>query len=318
MSDAFLEFADANLHRSYPLTDDSSGKDQLNAFVIPSALISDIYLCAPNLPFVDCDQFYIMDILIRQAYIDITIGYNGLAQPLGVFKNIRMDGDLHDAYSFIPSEIQTNDQYAPLYAMTGQITIGRPESARPYLGQWVFAYADAKITATRVSKGLRNVQYISINGRLFSGHVQLREGSNVSLDVAEQVIGGESVTVITVNARVADTPDTQLTSDSDVLNALVALYGRPILTINGMYPDASRNFLIEGGDCSQVSTNAAGLVLGNPCATPCCDTDAAIEALLDSVANLNQRYAQLKTSQDGQASDINLLQQRVLGLTTET
>ena len=317
MADEFLEFADQNLHRSYPLTDDSSGVDQTGSFTLPSALLSDIYLCAPNLPFIRCDEFYIMDIVVRRAFIDVTIGYNGLPQPLGVFKNIRMDGELHATYQFIPSEIQTNDQYAPLYAMTGQITVGLPTSVRPWLGNWVFDFENAKITSTRVSKGLRNVQYISINNRLFTGNVQLREGANVTLDVAEQVIGGDVVTVITVNARVSDSPDAQLTSDGDVLSALIALYGQPVLTINGLFPDSSRNFQIDGGDCSQVATNVAGLVLGNPCATPCCDSDAAIDGILESIANLNQRYAQLKSGFDGQAADTNLLQQRMLGLSNE-
>jgi hypothetical protein len=315
MADIYTEFADQNLHRAYPLVDSADGMDLGNSFELPTELISDIYLCAPNLSIVDCSKFYIDYIIARRAFIEISIGYEGLSESLGVFRNISTGGvPLHSVYQFIPSEIQTNDDFAALYIMTGQITIGKPEVLLPHLGQWVFSPDATRITPTRISKGLRNVQYISVNNRIFSGNVQLREGSNLTMDVTE--VG--DLTIITFNANLLeDIGNVQLNSDADVLSALTNLYGVPVLTINGLFPDAARNFEVAGADCTLVDAVDAGIVITNPCADPCCDGDSELDALNQSIANLNQRYAQLKANTDAIASDVNVLQGRVQGLATE-
>jgi len=59
------------------------------------------------------------------------------------------------------------------------------------------------------------------------------------------------------------------------------------------------------------------IVIGNPCASPCCDEDANITALLESIANLNLRYAQLKAFLDSTASSVDSLQNKLLVLGSE-
>ena len=319
MSQVFKEFADANLHRVYPLIDSAGGVDTTGIFTLPTSLISDIYLCAPNIPEVDVEKFYIQNILVRQFFIDITIGYDDSAvtAPIGTFKNISTTANLHSTYSFVPSEIQSTDVFTPLYHMTGQIIIGDPTDTIRSLGSWSFDPDETYITPTRVARGLLNVQYISINNRLFTGNVKLREGANISMDVVTQTVDGETETTITINASLNAGAGLQLSSDQDVLDALIDQYGFPLQSINGILPAADRNFDVFGEDCTTVEPAANGIVLSNPCATPCCDEDANIESILDSIANLNLRYSQLKAFFDATAASINTQQSKLLSLSAE-
>jgi hypothetical protein len=324
MSEVYREFLDENLMRVYPFTDESGARDNTNSFILPSSLITDIYLCAPNLSWVDKTKFYISNILIRRYFIDIEISYDdpSVTRPLGVFKNISTTAALQSTYSFVPTEYQSNDQYTPLFHMTGQIVIGDPAESIQYLGSWSFNQADdahsTKIVSTRVALGLLNVQYISINGRLFTGNVRLREGSNVVMDVDQRTVNGVQETVVTISATLNADSNLQLVNDEDVLNALTSLYGRPLRTINGMLPDPDRNFNLLPADCTTIQQSGEhAVVVSNPCSVPCCDEDTNIDNILTSIANLNLRYSQLKSFYDAAATTLNSLQNKLLVLGTE-
>jgi hypothetical protein len=275
------------------------------------------------LPYVDTSKFYIENVLIRRAVIEITIGYDDpqVQGAIGVFKNISTAAPLHSKYDFTPFETQNTGQFAPLFFMTGQITIGDPTEALRSLGSWSFSPTDSEhstvISTTRVGKGLLNVQYISVNGQLMTGNVKLVEGDNVTLEVEDRTVNGIPETAVTVNASLTAGSSLQLASDEDILNELINRFGIPLRTINGLLPDANRNFRIIGEDCTTVEPLDAGVVISNPCATPCCDQDANIENILESIQNLNLRYSQIKAFYDSASSAIDSLQNKLLVLGAE-
>ena len=317
MSDVFREFADQNMHRVYPLIDSSTGEDTTGAFTIPTSLMTDIFLCAPNLPYIDITKFYVMNVTVRRFFLEITLGYDGVAEPLGSFKNIRVDMPLHSTYDFVPTEVQSNDAFTPLFFMTGQITIGSASDTVQKLGSWTFQPENAYVTPTRVSRGCLNVQYLQIDDRLLTGKVVIQEGANVQLEVNPRLVGGEWISVVTVAASLNATESLEINNDADILAALLADFGDPLLTVNGLYPDVDRNFTLLPADCTTIEDNQNGVVISNPCATPCCDEDSSIDSILTSIANLNLRYAQLKGYFDAQSSSINQLQNKLLVLGAE-
>jgi hypothetical protein len=310
MSQVFREFLDDNLHRVYPLEDNAASLDTTGFFRIPTSLISDIFLCAPDLPNVDTAKFYIRNVTVRRYTIEITLGYEDVDQPIGSFQNIRTDADLHTAYSFTPSQVRTNDDYAPLFFMTGQIVIGDPAPAVQTMGSWSFTPDNTRIIPVRVGRGVLNVRYLRVGNRLFTGMIKLREGTNVRMTVSTE--GDE--TVITFSAGLRADASLQIDNDADMLAALVADYGRPIVSINGLYPDTSRNFEVLGADCTEIVDGDHNVVISNPCATPCCEEDATVQQLLQSITNLNLRYAQLKAYFDAQGQAINVIQNKLLAL----
>lgn len=314
MSEIYTEWLDQNLHRVYPLQDDMTGQATNGNISIPTKLMSDIFLCVPNHPSIDIELFYISNITVRSRFIDISIGYEGVSDLIGSFSNIDMTASVHTTYLFTPLKQQTGDITALLFHITGQITMGELSALDTFIGSWNFDINTARITPTRMSEGLINVQYISVNDRLYSGTVRLLEGDNIELTAEEETIGGLPVTTITVSASLNSDSAVQLNNDEDVIDALVARFGRPLRTINGLLSDVDRNFRLEGADCTDVEDLTTGVVISNPCATPCCDEDENIADIQGSIANLNLRYAQLKASLDSGNREVTDLQNKFLSL----
>jgi hypothetical protein len=322
MSQTLQEFLDNNLHRVFPLEDSAPGWDINGVFQLPSTLISNLFLCVPDLPAIDVSKFYIQRIVIRTSFVDIYIGYDDAAvtEPLGVFKSIDTTAPVHSTYTFTPSELQTNDDFTPLYHMSGQITMGTFNEALALLGSWEFDYTNGQLVAGIISKGLLNVQYISINGRLFTGNVKLVEGANIVFEVDEQTVGSETITYITCNATLAADSDLQVVNDEDILTAFQLLYGGvPINTINGLLPDSERNFTLTAADCTTITPNQNGLTIENPCARPCCEEDENVVRILEDIANLNERYANLDSHYNTVSTAMQEMQNKllVLGSTIE-
>ena len=313
MTDVLREWLDANLHRCFPLEDNAASVDLTGYFTIPTSLMSDMFLCAPDIPVVDTAKFYIRNIVVRKLFIDITLGYEDVNVPIGAFKNIRTDADLHTVYDFTPARVQTDDDYTPLFFMTGQVIIGDPLPVTQKLGSWTFVPANTRICPTRIGRGVLNVRYLKIGSRLFTGAVKLREGANISMAVTTE--GAD--TVITISASLLAGSTTQINNDADLLAALLADYGRPIVSINGIYPDINRNFAVLGADCTEIEDGDHNIVVHNPCASPCCEENANVQQLMESITNLNLRYAQLKAYFDAQSTAVNTLQNKMLVLGAE-
>jgi len=306
----YQEFADQNLHRAFPLEDSAAGNDTSGSFVLPTSLMTDMYLCVPNIPEVDVEKFYVSSIIARRATIEIVVSYDDpqTPEPLGAFKGIIVNAAVQSTYLFSPSKVEAISPLSALYLITGQVTIGIAEETSRLLGNWRFDPSETSISPTRIARGLINVQYIQIGDRLLSGIVKFQEGSNVILDV--QTAG--DVTTVTIDAD--DTSSAAIVNDDDVITALTNATGVPIRSINGLLPDVSRNYDILGGDCTEITPLAAGISIGNPCATPCCPEDANILQLTNSVENLNLKYADLIRFYEETRDLINEIQGKLFSL----
>jgi len=306
----YQEFADTNLHRSFPLEDGSAGNDTSGSFVLPTSLMTDMYLCVPNIPEVDVEKFYVSSVIARRATIEIVISYDDpqTPEPLGAFKGIVVAAAPQSTYLFSPSKVEAASPLSALYLMTGQITIGIAEETSRLLGSWRFDPSETLISPTRIARGLINVQYIQIGDRLLSGTVKFQEGANVTLDVQT------SADVTTVTIDVEDASSVDILTDADVITALTNATGTPIRSINGLLPDVSRNFDVLTDDCTEITPLAAGISIGNPCATPCCPEDENITQLTNSVENLNLKYADLIRFYEETRDLVNEIQGKLFSL----
>lgn len=306
----YEEFTDKNLHRSYPLLDSSSAIDTTGSFTLPTSLMTDMYLCVPNIPEVDVNKFYVSYVIARRATIEIGLSYDDPAtpDPIGSFKNILVDASLQQTYLLVPSGADISGPLAALAIITGQVTIGDARETSTLLGNWRFDPAQTYISPTRVSQGLINVQYFAVGDNLFTGTINLTGGSGVNLDVETS----GDVTTITVNVDTESSAS--LLTDEDVISALTTDVGPPIRSINGLVADGNRNFSLQGGDCTEVSALTAGVSIGNPCATPCCPEDENIASLKESVENLNLKYADLIRFYELNRDLVNEIQNKLFSL----
>ena len=315
MSQVFKEFCDENMHRNFPLVDSASVTDTTGALTIPTNLMVDMFLCVPNTAELDLDGFYISRITVRQFFLDITVGHTDLSAAVGTFRNINTTAPLHESYDFVPTN-QVAGQLNPLYYSTGQITIGNAEDMARYPGVWLFSgVSETQISSTRISEGLMNVQHIQADDRLFTGVVTLKEGTNITIDVETSGTAPDADTTLTISASILGEIGTlDLQSDTDVLNGLIARYGTPLKTINGIKPDSSMNFVLEGADCTKVDPVEHGLSISNPCARPCGEEDAAMVQALEDIGNLDLRYASIREFIESTARELNTMNQRLIAL----
>jgi hypothetical protein len=308
----YQEFTDQNLHRAYPLTDAAPGLDVTGTFRLPSNLMTDMYLCVPNIPEVDVEKFYISSVLVRMYQIEINVSYDDALTPapIGTFKGILVDAPIQSVYSFIPAKLTNGNVLDVLYACTGQLIIGDARETATKVGHWSFDPSQTYILPTRIARGLLNVQYIKVLDNYYNGVVKFAAGTGIN--ITANTIGNETTITISV---VGDTSDSLL-DDQDVIDALTNEVGVPIRSINGILPDANRNFDIVEEECTEIVDLAAGISISNPCATPCCDENANLTAIKESITSLNLKYADLFRFYEANSAVINDVQAQLMVLGT--
>ena len=317
MAEVYREFLDSSMHRAFPLSDASAGLDISGTFRLPTTLITDIFLCVPNITGLDKTAFYVSNVAIRRYQLDITIGYDGVSNYIGSFRGISTSAALHTQYDYVPAETSLGTDYDALFYATGQITIGDASVAAQTPGSFSFDHANGAILGSRISAGLLNLQYLQIGSRLLTGVVKLKAGTNVELQLSTDDTVDPPVHTVTVNASLnagADVLD--LLNDDDVVDALVARFGVPIQTINGIKPTSEMDFTLATADCTQLIPLPHGITISNPCARPCGDEDADVAKLLEDVGALDLRFGQLRQAFDAQGTQLNDIMQKIIALGT--
>lgn len=298
------EWSDENSHRQFPLIDAATGKDVTGNFSIPQTLMVDIILAVPIA--YDTTKFYVKSLLVRRNYLDIEIGYdNGAALTVGFAKSIPRTAARNSTYSINPVVQSVEKDFEML---TGAVVIGSPAETVDQPGSYSFDPANTYIHSSRVMVGLACVQSIQVGAAVLSGNLVLKEGTNVSFDV--DPINNE----ITVNATISEGDGgTFIGSDADIIAALTAEYGPPIISINGQAPDGNGDFKIIGADCTSVVTGVSNVTVKNPCAEPCCDKSVLTD-VYGVLSQLNLRYAVLESYYQSIGLTLNQMQSRMVGL----
>jgi hypothetical protein len=306
------EFLDNNLHRQYPLRDDMTGEDVTEVFNLPSNFMADISLCVP--PSTDTEAFYIKSVTVRRYTADIEIGYDGEGDELtvGRFTKIPRDQSLNSIYQFEPAE-QVDEDYQIFTIMNGSIVIGSTDTIFDTPGYWEFTADTTAIIGTAVSSGLAAVNSILIDEQIFTGNIAIQEGSGVTLTPSYDTVNNRTIITISADLGALDDLSVPLTSDASILQNLTDIYGVPIVNINGVTPDTSGNFTLQGLDCTEVSTVSTGLTISNPCSLPCCDK-SALDSAYDAINALNLKYARLEAYYQSIGRNINELQSRMAAI----
>lgn len=311
------EFLNENSHRKYPIQDALPAADVSSSFVIPTSLIVDMRLCVPS-GSLAAGVFYISSLVIRRYTIDIGLSYKptvALAFALGSFLNIDTTAGTNVSYTFVPlsQDLIVNQLFSD---MSGSVTIGTCGDALTHAGAWEFDEFSTALNPTVIDEGLTQVRSIQVGSQKFYGNVILKEGINVILTPVYEP--STDTTTITISARLDGTSTgTNLTTDDDIITALVDLYGRPIQTINEIEPDAAGNFSLLGADCISVTTGPSSVNLNNPCGIPCCD-GTYLEGAYTALNQLNVRYAKIIDFYTAASANITSIQNKLSLLEAQT
>lgn len=189
--------------------------------------------------------------------------------------------------------------------VTGSVYFGPAGVVRSLVGVYEMDAGAGLVDLACVHPYPDSIRAISINGRTLTGDVTFVEGDNISLSFNEE---GELV--------VAHTPPglDGIHDRAGLVDAIAARFGSPVLTVNGVPPDADGNLAIipapgDGDDSSCVDIQATdhGITIANTCAEPCCDK-SYLSLLASSLGELNARAARLSAYLESVASNVNSIQ----------
>jgi hypothetical protein len=297
-----LEWLNHNSQRSYPLAEDATKTDQTGAFTLPDDFLLGLYLPVHAGLDVDVENFFIASISVFATGYNISIGYNDPQTGLAIVASAVISQVAHT-----PNMSYALPGVGAFDDTVGKLVIGVLDSINLQpSGQFLFDYQGGKLDADCIRPMIRGIQSIRIlnNGELsppVTGHVILSAGSNFQLSLTQ-------VTGLPAEIRFDAINGAGLNEDC----ACQATAAAPIMTINGLGPDASGDFKMIGSQCLEVDKIANGLQLTDTCSAPCCGC-TELEQITKEIELIGTGEQTLQNFVNNLANQVNTMSQVVLG-----
>jgi hypothetical protein len=293
-----VEWLNANSQRRFPLTNSSTARDLTGDFEIPNDFLVELTWAVSSGIDTNPLAYHISKITVFSQNVFITFGYNG--QDVASINIAAASHSVNKSYQ------ATGASDGPFFDSVIRATIFRLDSilTQP-AGLWEFDANGARIEPTRIRPNLRGVSALylrdgSETSNAIQGDVVLSAGTNFRIVKTEE----DDITVLRLDAINGE----GFNSDCECTGGRVA---PAIKTINGIKPDASGNFQVQGDDCLSVNSITNGLQVEDTCSKPCCGCQeldvvtAALTELANKVATIED-YAQNLDQMTQQLSNIIL------------
>jgi hypothetical protein len=264
---------------------------------------------------IDTSKFFISGVMRHGDSFTVELSYHtgttdilcGRSNPIAV--TLRNTDDIEARTFDINAVDIADDDYVALEGLSGSLIVGSCIDMQE-LGNLTFPYERSNaqvssILSVRIHKatsGLSSVTVIDSDGNqtVFRTDFVIQAGDGVAFTVDTDANDMPRLTI----SRQATTveAETPYGGVEDVIAAVFAQVGQPIMRINNMAPTANGDFTIAGDDCTEIDNATNGLVIHNSCARPCCgsetpsDVAAAVSTLQDAQARLSAYYESLMTA----------------------
>lgn len=272
---SFPEFRDQNSFRSFPVMQVAT-KVSNEGFVLPNTLFLGAQI--NSVPSI-ITGFYIREVRVSPDLVYFAIGLDGESAVVAEAAAVFAEGEEYKDIRFYGKGVYS--------AINGLITIGDPrEILTEMAGTMRFSSStQSGFEPVVVSAGQPAVSGISFdddNGTTLtaSGIVRFVSGQNIRL--TRQVDG--SIRVDAISGE-------NLNEDCAVPDP-----GTYIKSINGLSPDSSGNFTIEGSECISVEPDDGSehqLNIIDLCSTSCCGCDE-LETLMEGLNALTMQEGALR------------------------
>jgi hypothetical protein len=298
------------------LRDDATALDDTGAFNLPDALIADLRVAkpiVPSVPAITNGYYYISRVQSGGESIHIYLGFSfsgGGTAEVGVFQNIPVETAAPLTGVTLTPLVNVGTA-ANFNNITGAMIAGLPDVMLEHLGQWSFGPAATRLNDTTVDSALSQLTAMQVGAQLLTGNIVLREGAGVTLSVSGNIV------TISASPTAFSGGDIPLSSNTDVINALTALYGRPITSVNGVMPDSSGSLTIATGDGITVEPTEVGLKFSNPGATPCCGDDY-LQNAMEAINQLNANGGRLSSFYEQVSKELREMRAKLVKMERQT
>jgi len=299
----FLEFINGNLNKHYPLDDDLTPR-AADGVLLPDSFLADLRLVVQDTSSVtvDLNSFYVSSVRIYGSSITVTVSYSSGGTDIPVATASGISTVISPA-SDVASRTYQLESMSDI-VLFGSLVIGDTQDIVKDPGNHVFTKTATKLSPSVLYKPTNALTGIVVDNVRLTGDVVLEAGDNVVLDVDES----------TNTVRISyGNPDTLVFSNAtDLFNHVISVYGAPVTSINGVFPDSNGNIVLaSGNDCTQVTNSADGTItITNQCSDPCADK-AALDALYTMIGTLNLNYSRLQQLYTSIASNMSMMTARL-------
>lgn len=279
-------FLNSNLLRKYPLAEDAT-VTSLESWNLPDSLIVDLTLSVPISQF-EPGQFFIGSITYTGDLLLIMVSYQPAA-PAESFDvaQCSLDTSAHNLFDSYPLTGLPGFEY-----VTGRMTIGDTTVFEKLsVGLETFTVDGSRLSISAIRPTLGSVTSVIVDGQKLVGDINLVAGPGVTL------IPNQGAGTLTIQVD---------PNSIDLAACGCADRGSPLMSINGLRPDASGNINITGANCLEIvkNTETNELILRDKCSAPCCDSQGFntvvnnLDTITPLVTELNTYISQLKARMD--------------------
>ena len=302
------EWLNLNGQRNYPLAESVPARDTSGSVQLPTDFIVDLQLSVHATGTISIDKFHLLTVSVFSTGAVVEIGY---------------DGELAGTAVIDKNTFARNTSYRIVFTGTfkdadGLITIGSMQAVSEVMpGVVTFDIAGARIEHTVIKRALKGVSGIYVRSLtelsdLHQNDIVLKAGSNVTFSTS---ILGDTTTIV-INAIPGEGEQPPSKNKDDCGNVI-----NPLLTINGLLPDASGNFALLGDNCVEFESSEAEVIMNNECSQPCCGCDD-LQIIEDELARVRSMVDDMniesgRLAAEVQSIAINLVSSKTDGAPTE-
>ena len=307
-----MEWLDGNQHRAYPLDESTSGANA----AVPYPLLVDALFSVTS--GIDTTRLFISKIVTGAVGVSFWLkGYlEGGAELIdfGEVASVSLDPEATPPGTSVPIAVTT-----ATYSIEGSIVIGDISSVLKMPANTTLTLETGKFFPGCVRVLEKGVTGLEVNGEVFTGLVTLEAGEGIEFDTSTTAVDG----IIKINATGYVLPEDwsqTIRNDTELMTEAVEAFGLPVRSIQGFLPDQAGNISIvdppvessassdesdssdEGGGSAYVTVisannGAIAITLANDDTITACDDDitVTVNSLMSSVANINDRLADIDT-----------------------
>lgn len=257
-----LEFQNSNSIRRYPLSDDSSGVDTTGSFQLPNSFLLEFDLAVSAGVSVDPSRFFLQQLGSYAGGFQLTVGYQPASGPAVPVATTGFATVTH-----VPGNVYLLSGLTGFADISAKVVVGKLDAIllQP-AGLFNFTLANARIEPDCVRPIIKGVSSIAVvNGTQTSlpltGDVEIVADQNIQLTVIQ--VSGQIPQI-----RISAIQGEGLSEACVCVGS--AAPGPPVRTINGIGPDPTGNFVLQGDTCLQIAGITNGLQLSDSCSQPCC------------------------------------------------
>lgn len=283
------EWLNSNQHRAYPLKDSTVGNGLPFGFLVDAFFITSTSINSARL-YISTVTRSNTNILIKMGgYVDNEV------TDFGVVATVPFSATPGTS---IPIAISGNN-----FTLAGSFIIGDTKCMETVpavieLGEELGVLFPGCVRTTHDT-----LIGIKVNGTLYSGVVTLEAGEGIEFTTKENEAGETVITITSAGDYTIpeEALDKMIVDDTALLKKAIEEYGEPVRTICMVPPDADGNIVFstpKTGDAdSGQYVEASSTGIGTVCLTitndktvvNCTDHSVQIEALVQSLSNLNER-----------------------------